>query len=69
MELDTSLFHVKRFIKAKTAEGIVVEQVKNNIKTGANHKYEILFDGKFWYAFFNASVKDLVNLKEKIVNE
>jgi hypothetical protein len=61
--MDDMLFHVKRFIKAKTPEKLVIEQFKNNMKTGAYHNYIILFDGKDWYAFFNASVKDLVKIK------
>jgi hypothetical protein len=67
--MDEALFLVKRFIKAKTPEKLVIEQVRNNIKTGANHKYEILFDGKDWYAFFNASAKDLVKIKRDGIDE
>lgn len=67
--MDDSLFLVKRFIKAKTAEKLVVEQVRNNIKTGAYHKYDIIFDGKEWYAFFNASAKNLVTIKRDGIDE
>ena len=61
--MDDVMFHVKRFLKAKTPEALVVEQVRNNIATGSTHKYDIIYDGKTWYAFFMASAKDLVNIK------
>lgn len=43
---------VKRSISAKTRRGLEREMLLNNIKKGAFHHYDIVWDGKEWVAWF-----------------
>lgn len=50
--MDKGTLVVKRFVKARTPEALVKEQIKNNMKFGITFVYDIIFDGKIWYAWF-----------------
>jgi hypothetical protein len=67
MALDKSLFVVKRFLKARTPEALVREQIKNNIKFSKTFSYDIIFDGKTWYAWYLFDHTELY--QEKMNNE
>lgn len=49
---------IPNFLKASSPESLRLLCLKNNAKTGKYHKYEIIFDGKFWFAWFYSDVFD-----------
>ena len=40
------------FVKARSAEALRALCIKNNIARNESFKYDIVFDGKEWYAWF-----------------
>lgn len=44
------------FIKAIKPEGLRKLMVQKNINDGIIYSYQIIFDGKFWYAWFNEKI-------------
>jgi hypothetical protein len=40
------------YVKAKTAEGLKSLCAVNSIKKDRYFRYQIIFDGKFWYGFY-----------------
>lgn len=60
----------KRFLKAKTAEGLRVLMFENNLKTDAYHDYQIVHDGKDWYAWFEYDASaEQENIAKKALNQ
>lgn len=43
---------VKRHIKSKTAKGLELEMLRNNIRRKTFYHYDIIFDGTYWFAWF-----------------
>jgi hypothetical protein len=53
------------YVKAKTAEGLKTLCSMNSIKKDRYFKYQIIFDGKFWYAFYEEDATDLLQSEIK----
>lgn len=60
---EETTFMVKRFLTAKSAKELELMQLKNNVATGKYHKYDIMFDGKSWYAWFLTDARSLIKPK------
>lgn len=54
---------IKRFLSAKTAKALELEQLKNNMKYGRAFSYSTNHDGKQWYAWYLADARELVKPK------
>lgn len=66
MERTNTLFEVKNFLSAETPDLLVEAQLENNFKFGLKFKYDVLFDGKKWYAWFEQKVdREVVNDAKK----
>lgn len=46
------------YVKAKTAEGLKTLCTQNSIKKDRYFKYQIVFDGKFWFAWYEEDASD-----------
>lgn len=44
------------YIKAKTPEGLRMLCMKNSISRGYYFKYNVIFDGKNWFAWYEEDV-------------
>lgn len=53
------------YVKAKTAEGLKTLCAVNSVKKDRYFKYQIIFDGKFWYAFYEEDATDLIQSEIK----
>jgi hypothetical protein len=61
--MDTTLFHVKHFVRSKTADGLILEQLKNNLRAQKCYTYhDIVHDGEYFYAFYLDDAKDRVRV-------
>ena len=56
---------IPRFIKARTARALERLMLLNNAKRKAFHKYEIVFDGKEWFAWFYVDISNTYNTEAK----
>jgi len=56
---------VKRHLRAKTPKALERAMIMNNIQTNTWHDYQIVFDGKNWYAWY---LRDS-NVLEEVVKE
>jgi len=52
---------IQRFIKAKSPKRLEVLMMLNNTKRQSYHKYQIVFDGKEWFAWYEVSLEGLAN--------
>lgn len=60
----------KTFVKARTANGLKVLMVRNNLLTSAYHDYNIIYDGTEWFAWFEYdATDDLKTEEDKVLNE
>lgn len=57
---------IKRHIKAKTAQGLERAMLINNLKHNTFFHYEIVFDGKEWFAWFLKEQNVLDAMKEDL---
>jgi hypothetical protein len=57
MEIRADL--IPNFLKASDPNGLRFLCMKNNASTGKFHEYQIIFDGKFWYAWYYSEVFDI----------
>ena len=57
---------IKRFIKAKTAQGLERAMLINNLRDGYFYQYDIMFDGKDWYAWFLKEQNVVDAMKEEL---
>jgi hypothetical protein len=46
------------YVKAKTPEGLKNLCMQNSIKKDRYFKYQIVFDGKFWFAWYEEDASD-----------
>jgi hypothetical protein len=53
------------YVKAKTAEGLKRLCADNSIKKDRYFKYQILFDGKFWFAWYEEDATDSLQAEIK----
>lgn len=59
----------KDYLKAKSAEGLKILMIRNNLQKNAYHNYEIIHDGSFWYAWFEFDAEKLIQQEaEKVAN-
>jgi hypothetical protein len=56
--------HTPKFIRAKTAAALQRAMLQNNLKRRGWHRYEIIFDGKDWYAWFYINTSDVGAIEE-----
>jgi len=57
---------IKRHIKAETARGLERAMLMNNLKHNTFFHYEIIFDGKNWYAWFLKEQNVIEAIKEEV---
>lgn len=50
-----------RFLKAQSAKGLERLMLRNNLKRKAWHQYQIVFDGKSWFAWYYADLSGTFN--------
>jgi hypothetical protein len=67
--MNSDLYHVKRYLKARTPELLVTQQLRNNIKTGKFHNYQIVFANGTWYAWYNDTAQDLLRQSQEKMME
>lgn len=61
----TSITNIPHFISARTPQGLRRLMLKNNVKHGlVFNYYQIVFDGKKWYAWFQLDAE--ISFKEEI---
>lgn len=58
-----------RFLKAMSPKGLERAMLLNNIKRKSWHKYDIIFDGKNWIAWYYADLSGELNQEIKEVLE
>ena len=61
--MNKDLGDIKTFLKSEDPEKLTDMMLANNIKTRCYHDYRIVFDGKFWFAWFEMDLNDLINEK------
>lgn len=49
---------VPLFIKAKKPEQLIVLMHSNNKKHGKQFNYQIIYDNKFWFAWYSSDLLD-----------
>jgi hypothetical protein len=60
---------IKSYVKAKSPEGLKLAMIKNNIDTNAYYSYSIIFDGSFWFAWFDFDASTIIeNETRKALN-
>jgi len=47
-----------RFLRASTPRGLERAMLNNNIKRKSWHNYQIVFDGKNWFAWYHADLSE-----------
>jgi len=57
---------IPQFLKAANPNGLVRLMLSNNIKLGMQFNYQIVHDGKFWFAWFNYEVSQVEAMKEAL---
>lgn len=62
--VSTDLLTVRLFLKAKTADELVKLQLQNNIKHGITFQYDIMHDGKLFYAWYLGQVEIEMRAKD-----
>jgi hypothetical protein len=50
-----------RFVKSTTAKGLERLMLENNLKRSTWHDYQIVFDGKLWFAWFYVDLSGSYN--------
>lgn len=61
-----------RFLRTKSVKGLERAMLMNNIKRKSWHQYQIIFDGTYWYAWYqvdlngsyNQELEDISNQKD-----
>lgn len=51
---------IKSYVKAKTPEGLKLAMIKNNVDTNSYYSYSIIFDGSFWFAWFDFDASKII---------
>ena len=49
-----NIFRIPQFIKAKTAEELVLAAFKLQVTNDIMLEYQIMYDGKSWFAWFES---------------
>jgi hypothetical protein len=57
---------IKRHIKARTPRALEREMLLNNLRNNTFYQYEIIFDGKLWYAWFLKEQNVIDAMKEEV---
>jgi len=57
---------IKRHVKAKTARGLERAMLRNNLINGTFYHYEIVFDGREWFAWFLKEQNVIDAIKEEV---
>jgi hypothetical protein len=50
---------IPNYIRSNSPDGLRMLCMKNNAKSGKFYKYDIIFDGKFWYAWYYSDVFEM----------
>lgn len=50
-----------RFLSASTPKGLERQMLKNNLARRAWHNYQIVFDGRKWYAWYQVDLSGAYN--------
>lgn len=50
-----------RFLMANTPKGLEQAMLKNNLKRQRYHEYQIVFDGRKWYAWYHVDLSGAFN--------
>ena len=56
-----------RFLKASSPKGLERAMLQNNLKRQAWHVYQITFDGKAWFAWYQVDLSGAYNQEIKEV--
>lgn len=59
-DMKTELFHIKKYLKASSPDELIRLQLQNNLAHSITFKYDIIFDGKSWYAWYLADATNMV---------
>jgi hypothetical protein len=52
---------IPRFVKAKTPKGLERAMLQNNMARKSWHNYQIVFDGKEWFAWYYVDLSGSYN--------
>jgi hypothetical protein len=58
--MDKTISVIKNYVKAKTPEGLKLAMIKNNIDNNSYYSYSIIFDGSFWFAWFDFDASKII---------
>jgi hypothetical protein len=61
--------HTPKYLKARTAKGLEREMLKNNIARKEWHQYQVVHDGKEWFAWYYVDMpqeKELEGLSKPV---
>lgn len=50
-----------RFLVANTPKGLEAAMLKNNVKRQRYHRYQIVFDGRKWFAWYDVDLSGSYN--------
>lgn len=62
------VFMIKRFLQARTPKELELAMLKNNAGRGAFHAYDIVYDGKNWFAWYLVDARDMIKPTNEEVN-
>jgi hypothetical protein len=57
---------IKRFVKARTPKGLEREMLRNNVRKNSYHDYQIVWDGKEWFAWYLDDKNDPMKAVEEL---
>lgn len=61
--------NAKNYLKAKSAEGLKILMIRNNLSTASYHDYRIMHDGKDFYAWFEFDASEIIKAEtDKVLN-
>ena len=60
---------IKRHIKARTPKGLERAMFLNNLRRKSYHRYDIVFDGKNWVAWYDCDLSGMANVDMIEVSE
>ncbi|PJB54244.1 MAG: hypothetical protein CO099_02625 [Bdellovibrio sp. CG_4_9_14_3_um_filter_39_7] len=52
---------IKRYLKAKTERGLERQMLANNVNRSSYHNYQIVHDGKSWFAWYDCDLSGMAN--------
>ena len=63
------LYMIKRFVSAKSPQNLERAMLQNNARRGAYFKYDIVYDGREWFAWYLVDARELVKpIAQKILD-